>query len=275
MEIYNSVKSALINSDVKDNKTIKILINKKGVVFPLALNFKESSKLVFFFPGAFDTSQTMPKFQRSGYFTSLDCNAVSFFDPTLFLSSDIAIGWFQGRNQFEYIDLLSEIIAEIVAYLKIDNRNILFFSTSAGGIPAVKAACLYEGSNIYAGNIQVDIFKYYQKSYTVLVETILGQDGNASLYKELYPSKYNILNIESNINMYYSQNKKDLFHYKNHYEYFMSNYHGNKSFNLESVVYFDDKSGHNPISKELELRVIDSIFEGKGIAPVFKDYISL
>lgn len=273
MNIYFDIKSAL-NKEMEINKKLNFFINKKGVLFPISLNIRESENLVIFFPGAYDTSKPMPRFQRSNYFQELPYSSLSFFDPTLFLSRELSIGWFQGRyNNTTYLDLLSEITEEIISFLKIKNENILFFASSAGGIPAIKIATNYKLSNIYAGNIQTDIFKYRESHYKKLLKALNIE--SVQEYKEKYPNDYHIFNINTPIKIFYAQNISDDFHYKNHYLPFIKKMKDNKII-LKNLVYqYNPEKGspHNPISKNIELKIILSIIEKSDIYPALKKYI--
>lgn len=275
MYVYQNFKDAadslLLN---KDPKIEKIFVNKEGVLFPFSFSRKNSSKIVFFFPGAFSSTERKPKFQRSSYFSSLNYNAVSFFDPTLFLCSKMTSGWFQGYGKRSYLELLSELINEIVEYYQFSNENMLFFATSAGGIPAVKMSAQYENSNVYAGNIQVDIFKHYPTKYNLIVDTMMDGKGSVKEYKSVFSDNYHILNLNSKINMYYAQNRCDVYHYKNHYLKFIESLRDDTLLNLEKVEYFDKSSGHLPLSKDIELSIINSILAKKGIEHIFTEYLS-
>lgn len=268
MNVYSSITKAL----PIDEKVKRFYFFYKNVFFPISINLKDSDKLVVFFPGAFDRSKDIPKFQRESYFDHLPYSCISLFDPTLFLGENIGSGWFQGDKSQFYAELLSEVIEKIKNYLKIENSNILFFGTSAGGIPAIHASkCLPEIS-IYCGNIQTDLSVHNKLSRSLFLKGILGVD-NFEIFKELYVDRYNINNCNNNINLYYAQNKSDIFHYKNHYLNYMEILKSLDNIIVENVIYKHDASGHNPISMGMEIKIIHSIFLEKTIVKTLSPYM--
>ncbi|WP_336152738.1 hypothetical protein [Acinetobacter ursingii] len=253
---------------LKDGEDRDYLFTYAKQVFPLSLNLKVSDKLIIFFPGAFDLKLDMPKFQRKSYFKELPYNMVSLFDPTLIMHHDLSIGWFQGDKDIDLFSILYPILKQLISKLGIPHENIIFFASSAGGIPALKLATKFSGVNLYLSNVQTDALKYYKPSVDAMLNSCYAGVGNL----ELYEHKLNILNDFGNINVFYAQNKKDLFHYKEHYFPFMASSSNNFS-KLESVVYEHVESGHNPISKEVEINIIESIFANDSIKPVYIKYL--
>ncbi len=261
MSFYEKDKNFLVG------KATDFFILSEGVLFPFSLSFKNSEKIVFFFPGAFDLSQPKPKFQRKNYFEELESTCVSFFDPSLFLSSNLSLGWFQGECQKNYLQLLLKLVQEIILRLEVENKNILFFSTSGGGLPSLKIAQHFLKSHVYLGNIQTDVLKYYEPSVKKMLLYCYPEVIDITPYKD----RLNVFDINGDINIYYAQNTQDKFHYKNHYLPFVK-YASNTDLKCEFITY-SHISGHNPISKDVEISVINSIFDKKSIMEVFSCYI--
>ncbi|XID75579.1 hypothetical protein ACF3NA_03305 [Alkanindiges sp. WGS2144] len=233
---------------------------------PLSLSIKESNKLVIFLPGAFDLSQNLPKFQRKSYFAELPYNLISIFDPTLIMNPNLSIGWFQGDKNTDLFSIVYPILSSLIKRINIPTENILFFATSAGGIPALKLATKFRGASVYLGNIQVDALKYYKKFVDKMLISCYGGIDNL----ELYEHKLNVYNEFGDINVFYAQNKCDFLHYVEHFLPFVERSRSNFS-NFEGVVYEHKESEHNPISKEIELKVIRDIFEKHTIKEAFSD----
>ncbi|WP_033133732.1 hypothetical protein [Acinetobacter sp. MN12] len=261
MFIVQDFEKILLSRDGKDKD---YLFSYAKQVFPLSLNLKNSDKLVVFFPGAFDLKLDMPKFQRKSYFLELPYNTVSFFDPTLMMHHNVAIGWFQGDKNTDLFSLLYPVLKSLIDSLNIKHENVIFFASSAGGIPALKLGTKFKGINVYLGNVQTNALKYYEKPVNTMLNSCYA--GVKSL--ELYEHKLNILNEYGDINVYYAQNIADNLHYKEHYLPFMDA--SQNSFRkLESIVYEHKDSGHNPISKKVEYDVIESIFNNASIKHIY------
>ncbi len=268
MVIYSSV-DMLLKGGLVDQKCILMY---KGVPFPLALNFKSMKKTVVFLPGAFDRRLDMPKFQRYSYFDDLECNGIATFDPTLFLKDYLPIGWFQGTESQFYVTLLQEILATIFEKLNLNNEDILFFSTSSGGIPALKIAQSFPGCHVYGGNIQTNIFLYKEANYNMLMWAIINKTA-PDLYKNQFPDRYHVYGLDGAFNFYYAQNMEDNFHYTNHYEPFIESISKSFDLSVETVLYSHKASGHDPISKDIEIKIINSIFNENSIKKVFSPFV--
>lgn len=266
MEIFHSFSEAMVHYKVAENQVIDVLITKKGVCFPVSLSYKDSRDIMFFFPGAYDNTKTKPKFQRKGYFKELSCTAISFFDPTLFLSTELISTWFQGEKDKDYIVLLEEIIQEIIVFFKIKNNRIFIFATSAGGIPAMKIAKNYSSCNVYLGNIQTDILRHRKNRIDALLKYVYEGVNIEEIRHRLH-----ILDIDEDINVFYAQNISDKYHYDNHFEPFVKNAE-NTNMNCNFIIYKHEGSGHNPISSDWEKLVIQSLLSGSSLTALYKDH---
>lgn len=248
----------------KDSVTRDYYFSISNILFPISLNLKESNKLVVFFPGAFNLNLDMPKFQRKGYFSDLPYNCISFFDPTLFMHKNLAIGWFQGNQSIDLFQLTSILITDLCQNLNIDYNNVLFFGTSAGGIPTVKVGKKFNNSNIYLGNIQTDILKYYPNAVNSMLSKCYPNVENLSLYKHKLDLYYDI----GNINVFYTQNIYDSFHYKNHFLPIQNTFRKNFQ-KTNFIIYENTSTGHNPPPKEIEIQLIKNILENIKIDNLF------
>lgn len=272
MKIFPTINQFLYNDKLSSDI---IGVFQDGILFPFEYNFKkDSNHLVFFFPGAFDRKKNMPKFQRSGYFKDLPYNCISFFDPTLFLSEDrkFESGWFQGNEENFYLNNLIKIVKSIVKHRKIPNSKILFFATSAGGIPAFKLACSFPESNVFLGNVQTNIFDHYPNRRDKML-SICYPEMNLETIKEKFTSRLSILKDSENINVYYAQNICDDFHLKNHFKPFLKSIENNDLLKSEVVIYKDEQTGHNPLPKEIELKVINNIFKNNSIKDIYDKFL--
>ncbi|MFQ1063837.1 hypothetical protein [Bordetella trematum] len=232
----------------------------KGQIFPCAWNITGHEKTVLFFPGATRTDAVKPIFQRSSYFNELPYNCVSFFDPTLLLSKELTLGWFQGKVDGCLLDLFDSVFPELTSALKVKNKDITIFGTSGAGIPGFHAAMNLPGCTLYSGNIQTDISRYYKGKYReMLLNCYPGLTGEVA--RDMYKDRITILDVDGDFNMIYAQNMVDVFHYENHFIPFLESYE-RKNFLGSFFTYSDEHSGHGPLGRKVELEIIKCIVEG-------------
>lgn len=242
---------------------------ENGTCYPMCLKVhSESKKLIVFLPGAFNReTQCEVKFQRSSYFDDLNHNCISFFDPTLFLHETIGIGWFQGEFSKDYVETISKFLNEIISDLCIDTRDIIFFSTSAGGIPALRLAASYPDSIVYAGNIQTNFLKYYKGAKDKIIKYSYNSVDETEI---LLNKKSNIMKLDSKFKLIYTQNISDKFHYENHFlPYF--ELRGEKILmDSEFYTYVDEVRGHSPLGKNVELMILKSLSANRNLTEVLE-----
>lgn len=268
MRIYTSIASFVNTIDACPEG--EAAVSMSGVLFPFKYKIKKGSKsFVVFTPGAFEKKDSWIRFQRSSYFASIDASCISFFDPTLFLSSDnsFKIGWFQG-GQGSYIDFLICCFDEIKKAWGGSHENILFYASSAGGLPAVNLAAKCKGSKVFCSNIQTNIFKWGH----LHINNILNYcyNGFSRDYVEKNFDKTNIYSIDEEFDLFLVQNLCDHFHYQEHYLPYVEKMFS--KINLKTITYSCPDSGHNPLSFDKEIATINSILNG---GDPFISYIDL
>lgn len=259
----------------KKSESGKAGVFHENILFPIDYKFtKFSDKLVVFYPGAFDKKKLMPSFQRSSYFKFLPYNCLSLFDPTLFLSDDenFSIGWFQGNTENFYANTCSDLIRNLTNLMGISSENVLLFATSAGGIPAIKTADKIQGCNVFLGNIQTNVFGYFEKHVQKMMGICYEGESLQSI-KNKYYERLSIENSLINSKVFYAQNISDKFHYDRFFSPYIKNCKIIRGGELQAVVYDDAKSGHSPLHRDYEIEIIESIFNGKGFFSVYEGFL--
>lgn len=266
MFVFNEFNAIIRNNDssIAEGLDQEFYLAYRNILFPFSLSLKKSEKFVVFLPGAFNINEPKPKFQRKSYFKDLSYTCLSCFDPTLFMDPNLSLGWFQGNKNNFYIEYLTSLLLQIINDLGIENKNILFFGTSAGGFSALKVAQSFPASNVYLGNIQTDILKYYKNPVAKMLEICFPN----VLASNQESHRFDVFDSNVNLNIFYAQNIRDEFHYENHYLPYVE-FSKNKIINHEFVVYDHIESKHKPISKQFELDIIRKIFEEKTIKNLY------
>jgi hypothetical protein len=254
----------LITRDSQENgATASRCIEVEGHSMPACFKFHGNRKLVVFFPGAHALNQPKPKFQRSGYFRTLDCNCISLFDPTLFLSEDLHLGWFQGGGRIPHFRRAEVLITTVADAIGIEHKDIILFGTSAGGIPAIKVSEGLTGCSVFVGNPQTDVKKYYKPSVDRLVSALSNESELQNIQKE----RFSVIGSSTTANIFYAQNIQDRFHLIGHMQPFKS-----ARPELNYIIY-DHPTGHNPIGSDIEIRVIEKMLREESPEILYRDFL--
>jgi hypothetical protein len=239
------------------NRTSFCVVSEQ-VVFPIWLDFKGSRKWVVFFPGACRRDLPPPIFQRSSYSKLLEANVISLFDPSLILFRHLTNSWFSGGPQKHYALIIANLLRDFFKTREVDPEDVIYYGSSAGGIPAVIASSVNIGSKVCIANIQVESIRHcaFVNMTKLLFPGILPQD-----VFDTYRSRFDIKpHLSSSSTLFYFQNISDRFHYKNHFVPFsLWRKESSPSNNVFLYTYDDAKIGHGPISKQHEIELINNV----------------
>lgn len=129
-----------------------------------APNKDYQNRLLVLLNGAVDrTEDRDPRevFQRRSWVELFDANVLIMSDATIHPENSLRIGWAQGNGT----SALEQAMAECVEYfrrsLRIENENILFFGSSAGGYQAIALHSRFKGSRFVVNNAQFDWTRYH------------------------------------------------------------------------------------------------------------------
>lgn len=135
---------------------------------------KEQKKLYIVFSGSRELTDSLPIFKRWTYSSFFDGSSLYIADPMYRKFDKLKLGWYYGTKDDNYLDKLVTLILAAAANLKIDNENIVFFSSSGGGYAALYCASKIDGSYCVAINPQINLSKYfYSKEFCALTQNDL------------------------------------------------------------------------------------------------------
>lgn len=228
-----------------------------GVLFPVFLNLKVRNyseyPFVILVPGTTRRGNPLPIFQRSSYSESIHGNVLVLADPTLNFDENMNAGWFFGDTNYHYAEIISNIIAE--AFCRLLVSNVVVYTTSAGGIPGVLIANKIKKCKCYISNAQFNVFNYYSRHKNILFQSIFGCLDELSIMQQ-FGKRINLCNNFINeCKLIVAQNIHDEFHYLRHFLPFVDRAINNNA--LICLTYEDEQSGHNVLSKEEELAIIN------------------
>ena len=154
-------------------------VNHEDVRYCFIIRLTSNNKnLLCFGPGAFlrnkKTSEgkliTPPFFTRWKWYVHFKESFISYADPIFFDDDKIKVGWFVGRKDIWYLEVVSEIIKKIAINQEIKNSNMLFYSSSAGGFTSIELGTLIKGSKVIVDNTQFNVLHYRKEHVDTLFE---------------------------------------------------------------------------------------------------------
>ncbi|MDO5747739.1 MAG: hypothetical protein Q4P66_08815 [Actinomycetaceae bacterium] len=219
--------------------------------FPLDIQFKHrrSKALIVVFHAAKSGDITLPWFSGRGLVGKLNASRLSISDPSLYIDSDLNVGWHAGNCLQPHLqDDLIRIVRRIYEYT--GASKLLFLGASAGGFASLLCSYHFKGSTAVVMNPQTSIGEYFQPSvdaYTRIAwkKASLEEIPNhvvhnlLPLYREGTPNK-----------IVYFQNQNDGHHVVKHMTPFLEVVDPNKL----TLVKGDWGDGHIAPPKNLLLR---------------------
>ena len=198
-------------------------------------------------------------FQRRSWVDLLDANVLIMSDATIHPENSLRIGWAQGNGT----SALEQAMAECVDYfrrsLQIENENILFFGSSAGGYQAVALHSRFNGSRFVVNNAQFDWTRYYP-SYVDKVLAHSFDSISVESARRDFPSRCNVLerflDSNSSIRGAYWLNVASSIDYKaqlpvlNAFMARRAARQPNTPMDISVDFYADKRAGHMPRGKE-------------------------
>lgn len=166
---------------------------------------RNSDRLYIVFSGSRAPGRMQPTFRRWTYHQYMDGSMLNIDDPMCKIYPKLNLGWYYGTKDESYCDYISEIVEEFAKRNGIQNKNIIFFSSSGGGFSALYCACKVKNSMAVVLNPQINPKLYH---YGKVFEEVTGIDFNekdifrrndlAQLISESTESRFLIIqNIES------------------------------------------------------------------------------
>lgn len=137
---------------------------------------------------------------------------------------------------------------------KVNNKKVLLFGTSAGGLPALQIAKSLPGAKVWAGNIQTLAYKH--SAFKKMLPVLFPNKSEDECIRD-YPNRFEASKINGNNELYYFQNKSDIFHYRNHFLPYKRWYmNASTKTKVRFFEYDDPVSGHGSIGRKSELQLI-------------------
>jgi predicted esterase YcpF (UPF0227 family) len=244
-----------------------------GIGFDFYLNYKKGKKILIGLPGAIDRKKRIYNFQRYSWSKDVDYSFMSILDPTIHEKNELDIGWFQGKFNNYPLPKLVSLLKKLFIKNDINEEDVLFFGSSAGGFIALQLSNFFPLSKIVVINPQIYIDRYYKSKYTQL--TSYSYKGMS--HTEIKAKFNNRISVDIDFSkriapIFYYQNREDKHHVTHHLSRYLETldkevveevtiYDGldvNKK--IYVISYSDSDKKHTPPNQEETLKIIENAF---------------
>lgn len=144
-------------------------------------------------------------------------NVLVVSDPTFYLDPRLFTGWFFGTREADATLFFSRILKNFCKTLQINNRDIVFWGSSAGGFIGMQFAKYFPLSTAVAINAQTDLSRYEHNAlfYQLLFDGLAPEE----IIRDFGQRLSVIANSQqfSGNTLFLVQNIQDTHHYKEHF----------------------------------------------------------
>lgn len=168
--------------------------------------------------------KVVPLFTGVRVTEGLKANVLFISDPTLKISTNLALAWYAGSKQMP--DLQAQV-AQVISHLAGDSRIILFGS-SGGGFAALQTASRLPGCRVIASNPQTNISRYHANPYGKYTRIAWGIEPETPGQLVPLPTVQDLTAVYAqklDIEVLYLQGSQDRFHLTHHCEPFFQALH--------------------------------------------------
>lgn len=193
-QIITSINFEEISENIiKKVNTDIIKINKDGIDFYINLHFKDfSNNLVVFSNGAINRAKKKPPiFMRNTWVEDIKSSCIYVDDPTIH-NSRLTIGWGVGISEHYYLESISIIIKKICSVMHINDSNVIYYGSSAGGTMSIMLATLHPGSMAIVNNPQAYTYKYLDGKVVENIRAKFFSSMSISQLLTQYPERFSI-----------------------------------------------------------------------------------
>lgn len=223
---------------------------------------KTYEQLVVLSNGAVDhNKKTPPVFMRRSWIDEIDANLVFVDDGTIH-DTDLSLGWGQGNAEEFVLEKYNEIILLIKDMMKIEDGEVTYFGSSAGGFMSLILSSMHRHSNALINNPQTIVQNYYEGLSGPLLKMAYREESlekfkyrinvaEAFKYYDYVPKAYYIQNqlcfhdVNKHVNPFKVKMKE-------------------LGLSLEPIIfinYYDEKSGHSPVSDNATLNYLNLLIK--------------
>ncbi|MCR0983674.1 hypothetical protein [Roseomonas populi] len=212
---------------------------------------------------------TLPRFQRLDWVRHFPENVIILSDPTLGLDPGLGLGWLLGTAEHHVLPRIAEMIGRARDALGLENRQVLFYGSSAGGFGSLMLASRLEGASALVNNPQTDVLKFRRGGVGHLLRVAFGGIPPAEAAKR-FGTRFSFVEAlrqgAAMPRLYYLQNTLDEDHYEDQMLPLLAALrgrgHGREDCPARQVVvdlYADERRLHNPVGPQRVLSCMDVV----------------
>jgi len=156
------------------NKRFGLITRVNNVKYEFLITFNDfSKKLLIIGSGALPSNdnthdRSRPLFNRHSW--DFHESTIFYNDPTLYIDDELLGPWCIGTINDWYLQNIAKIIEEIAKNRGIENKNLLFFGSSAGGFTSLLLSILIKDSYSLAEIPQFNLKNNWRRHYLLLIK---------------------------------------------------------------------------------------------------------
>lgn len=245
------------------NELVYLIVEYENFDYEFLLkDLDQSDKLTVLGSGAFNKDKgydrTGPWFNRWSW--TFDDSALYYHDPTLYLADDIFGPWGLGTPETWYLEKISIIISKLAEVIGVQNNDILFYGSSAGGFTSLMLSIMVRDSVCLAEVPQFDITSWgsfwrplKNASFDMDDKEFIEKYGNRVSVmkliqeKEYVPNAYILMDCSAEYD--FTRQYLPFFKRLNNFKYDLKG-------NSMKLIIFGKNMGHSALPKDVVLSII-------------------
>ncbi|MBP0496192.1 hypothetical protein [Roseomonas indoligenes] len=213
----------------------------------------------------------LPRFQRLDWVRHFPENVMILSDPTLGIDPELGLGWLLGTDEHYVLPRIVELVERARDGIGLQNRQVLFYGSSAGGFGSLMLASRLQGSSAFVNNPQTDVLQFRRGGVARLLRTAFGGIAPAEAARR-FGTRFSFVEaLRQGATMprtYYLQNILDADHYEDQMLPLLSALRGLGRSTGESDpsgsqllldLYVDEKKLHNPVGLQRMLSCMSQV----------------
>lgn len=226
--------------------------------------------MVFFHAAISRRFTQLPMFPGAGISQSLPVDRIFVTDPSLYINTDLTLGWFAGnRAQPDLQDVITKVLSALIP----DGRPVVMFGGSGGGFAALHYSARIPNSLAVPMNPQIKIENFAKPLVDAWLQLAWGLDtshaGLADVLSETDAGRAYVEGSQSRV--WYIQNIGDTRHVKKHFTPFMESLPAGHAV---SPFLVNAGPGHVRPPKEVLKEVLAAAIGGAPTPPRLEDLAS-
>ncbi len=195
-KIYIDNLAELDSAELPFDEFFYLVVKNDGVKYQFRVRLASKDKnLICFGSGAYDPAKLKPPiFRRHSWQGEFRESVIYYNDPTLYVNSDMRLGWCVGKNSEWYMPVIRDIILKIAGKNDIKPENMLFFGSSGGGFSAVILSTMIKKSQVMVNNPQLFLKNYEETHFNRMIQSCFDNQDLDSILDE-YGYRFDVVEV--------------------------------------------------------------------------------